>query len=345
MSKVSINLLIYNGKKYLPYCLKSIFHQSFKDFELLIIDNASNDDSVYWLKKNYPQIKILLNQNNLGFASGHNLGIKKSTSELLLLLNQDIYLESNFLEILVKTIIKNDRIAAIQGKLLHWNFSLEKQEKPILTIQGKTNIIDSAGLLIYKSRQAVERGQEMNDGQFDQTEEIFGVNGACSLYRRQALEDIKIDNEYFDQDFFYLKEDVDLAWRLRLRSWQSWYQPQAIAYHKRISSAKMINKPGKLNLFELKKSRKQKSRLVRFYSFRNHYFVLIKNQSFKLIFYHFWSFFFFELGRLTYGLIFEPFLWPSLWQIIKLLPSMLKKRKTILNRQLISNKELSYWFK
>ena len=241
----SVNILTYNGQSLIGPCLDSVFKQTYPNVEVLVIDNASKDKTVRIVKKicstanaKKQCLNIIENKKNLGFAAGHNIGIKKSRGEYVLCLNQDVILDKDFIKMAVKTIEKDKKVGAVQGKL----YKLQTLNPKPQT----SNIIDTTGLLMFKNRRIVNRGQgEKDNGKYNKEEEIFGVDGAASLYRRSALEDIKlpvssheklrgrrhksIPYEYFDENFFCYKEDVDLAWRMRLYGWKAVYQPKAIA--------------------------------------------------------------------------------------------------------------------
>ena len=200
MAKIYISIVAYNNLKFLPDCLDSIFRQTRKDFEAVLIDNNSTDGTVEFVKNNYPRVKIISNKNNLVFAAGHNQPIDlaiKNIARYILATNPDIILERDYLEKVVSAIEQDREIAGVGGKLLKifsHNQELKKREK--------TAIIDSTGLKVFKSRRVVERGAGEGDlGQYNKAEEVFGLSGALALYRLSALEDIKIDKEYFDEDF------------------------------------------------------------------------------------------------------------------------------------------------
>ena len=155
-----------------------------------------------------------------------------------MLLNQDAILTPNFLKEAIKILEKDKRIGALQPKVLKYDFQ-EKKPK---------NIFDTTGLLMLKNRRIINRGQGQKDkDQFNKQEEIFGADGAVPIYRRKTLENIKlpicadprsyphqsVSYEYFDESFFAYKEDVDLAWRMRLYGWKIIYAPNVLAYHER----------------------------------------------------------------------------------------------------------------
>lgn len=342
--KVAIQIVTWNSLKFLPDCLKSIFNQTYKDFSVLVIDNASNDQTIEFVKENYPEVVVLRNNKNLGFSAAHNQGIKlNQNADYILVVNPDIILEKYWLEKILPVIEEDKKIGAIGGKLLKiYTSDLELNEKV------RTTIIDSTGLKIFRSRQVIDRGEnELDQKQYERKEEVFGLSGACVLFRRQALEDIKLKTknyklkifeEYFDEDFFSYKEDVDLSWRLRLRGWKIVYFPEAVAYHYRqVFSAK--NK-----IREIIKRRKEKSPLVNYLSYRNHLFCLIKNDCFINFLKDLPFIIFYEFKKLIYLFFFEPRTLKAYWEIFKNLSKMIKKRRYIMKNKKIDAKEMRQWF-
>lgn len=336
MSKVLIQIVSWNSYKFLPDCLNSIFNQTYKNFSVLIIDNASTDGTIEFIKENYPMIMILRNNKNLGFATAHNQGMKLFKNyPYILIANPDIIFEKDWLEKILSVIERDKKIGAISGKLLKIYTS-----EPEINEKVKTKIIDSAGIKVSRWRRFINRGEgELDHGQYDKKEEVFGFSGACVLCRRQALEDIKIDGEYFDEDFFSYKEDIDLSYRLRWRGWKIIYFPEAVAYHYRQVSGE------KKRISEIIKERKNRSPLVRYLSYRNHLFLLIKNESFINFLKDLPWILFYELGKFLYLLFFEQKTFKAFFEIFKKLPKMLKKRKYILENRKVDSKIIRKWFR
>lgn len=326
--------------KYLPDCLRSVFSQSYKDFSVLIIDNGSTDEMFDYLRENYGEkIATLRNFKNLGFSRGHNQGIglaKKGNAEFILIINPDIILSSNFLENLVFETEKTRGGGSFGGKLLKIK-ERDLEEKGV----PESKIIDSSGLKILKSRRVAERGGgERDNGQYEKLEEVFGVSGAAALYRLEALENIKINDEVFDEDFFAYKEDVDLAWRLRLLGWKAFYVPTAVAFHYRLASGKE-----KISVIETIKSRKEKPRTVNYFSYKNHFLMIFKNEYFSNFLIHFPYILWYELKKFIYLLFFEPGTLKSLVRFFIQLPKIWQKRKIIMSQARFGPEEMRAWLK
>ena len=204
----------------------------------------------------------------------------------------------------------------------------------------RSDIIDCTGLMIFKSRRVVNRGEgEKDQGQYERTEEIFGASGNCVLYRKTALAEIMIKNEFFDQDFFAYKEDIDLAWRLRLYGWNCWYVPKAVCYHRR----RFANQEGGVK--KIIGFRHEISKLLRALSFRNHHLMLVKNDQLINIILNLPWILFAEFKLIFYVLIFEQFQIKSVIKFFQLLPVALLKRRVIMAHKKVQPREIRKWFK
>lgn len=286
---ISIVIAGYNTAGFLPLCLDSIYSQSYKNFEVIFINNGSTDDTPLKLKA-YPGLKIINNKDNRGFCFANNQGIKIATGKYILILNSDIVLDKNFLTEFEKAAGVND--AALYGA-------------KILSKDGKA--IDSTGLILSSSYRFFDRGnREADRGQYDKELDIFGPCAAAALYKKEMLEDIKYKEEYFDEDFFFLGEDFDLAWRAKKKGWKARFVPEAICYHIR-NSSNFNNK------------------FRQYLSFRNRYFLLTKNS--KISVKYFLIFLLYDIPRLVYMLCTNRYTLRALSEIIKFTPNMLGKRK------------------
>jgi GT2 family glycosyltransferase len=323
MSKVSINLVTWNGQRYVEDCLRSIFNQSFKDYSIIIIDNGSSDDTVAIIRERYPHLKIIQHKENLGFAKAHNQAIHWTKSDYVLLLNQDVVLSKNYLKNIVEAMDRTPLMGAAVGKILR------------LQDDQQTNYIDTVGLKIYKNYRVVDIGAgEMDEGQYDAIEEVFGVSGAIPVFRRKALEETAYQKEYLDETFFSYKEDVDLAHRFRTAGWQAWRVSTSIAYHDRTVSSPLE----KMSPVKVAKNRYAQSSFAKFYSYRNHLYFLKKNLA-KMTFRVFW----YELVKFFYVLLFETKNLKSLFDYKRDKKVLVAKRKLIQKNRKIQDEDLLKW--
>ncbi|RJQ30530.1 glycosyltransferase family 2 protein [Candidatus Parcubacteria bacterium] len=341
--EVSVIIVTWNSMRYIFDCFESLIHQTFRDFSVTVIDNGSYDGTVEFIRTHYPNIYILQNFKNLGFSRAYNQGIRLSSSPYVLVMNDDVVLNENFLFELVGFARMHVKAGSLGGKMLKlYTGEINVSERAGgLKELIKTDKIDSAGLKIYKSRRVINRGEHQQDvGQFDRTEEVFGISGACVLFRKEALEDIKIKDEYFDQDFFAYKEDIDIAWRLRLYGWENYYVPAAVGYHHR-----RLGGSAKSDSWALARHRQKLPRLLRHYSFRNHHLMLVKNLLLVNVFRHLIYIGWYEIKLLCYVIFFEPFLIKSLLSFFRQLPNALLKRNVIMGHRKISPQQIRIWFK
>ncbi|MDX9892949.1 MAG: glycosyltransferase family 2 protein [Patescibacteria group bacterium] len=341
MAKVSVQIITWNSMRYIFDCLESLMRQNFRDFSVIIIDNGSDDGTVEFIRNNYPTVSVLQNFKNIGLSKANDQGIKLAKGEYVLIMNPDVILAANFLQDIVNFADQHPEGGVFGSKVLKLKSeAIDQGDQNGLRESIRSNIIDSAGLEIFKSRKVINRGEGQKDnGQYDRTQEVFGISGACVLYRRKALEEIKIRQEYFDYDFFAYKEDIDICWRMHLYGYGCWYHPQAVCYHYRRLSA-----PDDKNIRSIVKSRKEVSKMLRALSFRNQHLMIVKNDQFINILMAWPWFLFWELKIIFYALIFEPFQYREIVKFFKLLPSMLLKRRTIMAHKVTKPKEIRKWF-
>lgn len=210
---VSVILVNYNGRPLLGPCLDSLRRQSFTDFETVLVDNGSTDGSAPWVAAHYPEVRLLPQERNLGFAEGNNIGIAAARGEFLVLLNNDTCAETGFLQALVQTAQDDTTVGMVAG---------------VLVFAHRPERINSAGLrvqwdgVVLDDRCGAPR-ESLPSGPV----EVFGPSAGAALYRRAMLEEIGP----FRSEFFAYLEDADLAWRGRLAGWRCLLAPQAVVRH------------------------------------------------------------------------------------------------------------------
>jgi len=209
---VSVIVPNWNGRHHLARCLPSLRAQAYSDFEVVVVDNGSTDESVTWLAEAYPDVRVLRNSHNLGFAAANNQAIQATDSPYVVTLNNDTEAASGWLAELVAAVESDATVGMVASQIL---------------LAHAPDMIDSAGIEVDWSGTAWQRqrGEPVNDD--DALEEVFGPSAGAALYRRAMLDEIGL----FDEDFFTYYEDVDLAWRARNAGWRCLYAPRARVYH------------------------------------------------------------------------------------------------------------------
>lgn len=344
---VSIHIATWNSMRFLPELLASIMGQTYRDFNVLVIDNASTDGVEAFLKKQYPEVAFIRNARNLGLCAAHNQGIRYATlhwpqtqlaGRFILLANPDAILTPTFLEELMSATQAHPEVASFGGKLLR-AFG-ENVGDEVFKEVVRSDRIDSVGLNPHRNRTVTDRGAgELDRGQYEEQENVFGISGALALYRASALEEIRFGDEVLDQDFFAYKEDVDLAWRLQHAGWDALYIPSAVAYHYR-----GVYGPQMSGLWKYVRPHRGKSSLRNFFSTRNHWLLLLKNLKVVNFLFCFPWVLTYEFGRLMYVLVFERSGWRAFRQTVSLLPRMWKKRQATMKMCRRSAKHVRAWF-
>ncbi len=345
--KLFINIVAWNSMDFLPDLLDSIYFQTYTAFEVLVIDNGSNDGLEPFLREHYPQVTVLRNMKNLGFSPAHNQGIKFALNSwkgenldnaFVLVTNPDVVLSPTFVEEILREVMEFPEVGSFGGKLLR-AYSEHMSDNDLReTVQSDR--IDSTGLVAKRNRTFHDRGAgEMDEGQYDESRDVFGISGALALYRASALEDVRFEDEYFDQDFFAYKEDVDIAWRLQHLGWKSRYIPSAVAYHYR----NMFGKE-KAGILDRIRNRRTKSKRRSFYSNRNHWSMIVKNELFINALLAFPWIAIHESARFFYVLFFEPSTLRAFGEAILCMPTMLKKRTVIMKKRKVPASYMRKWF-
>src|SRR5713226_7791996 len=190
MSKVSIIVVNWNGENLLEDCLVALFHQTYEDHEIIVVDNGSTDLSVQFVEKNFRHVRIIKLPENKGFTGGNLEGLKLADGEFIALVNNDARVEQQWLENLAQPMLDDARIGICASKLL----------------LDTTGQINSAGICLTTSGVGFDRGYGEDASVYGSPERVFGACGAAVLYRRAMLEEIG----FLDEDFFLYGEDADL---------------------------------------------------------------------------------------------------------------------------------------
>jgi len=246
MTKVFIIIVNYNGQKYLPALFSSLDKQTTKA-EIILVDNHSTDNSVVFVEQSYPDVKIIKNQENLGFAQGNNVGIQyalDNKADYIALLNQDTRVEPDWLEKLIKKMEADKKIASSQPTILLW------PDKDKINSLG--NEIHFLGFGFTRGNGENISFLNKNDLNKDDIKEVTYCSGAACVFRVEALKQVGL----FDERLFMYHEDLDLGWRFRLAGYKNVLVSEAVIYHEyHFSQAKYKY----------------------YYMERNRYWVLLKN--------------------------------------------------------------------
>jgi len=217
---VAVVILNWNGRNYLEKFLPFLLNSSYPQMKVIIADNGSTDDSLGFLAKNYPQLTVLKNQTNEGFANGYNLALRQVESDYFVLLNSDVEVTRNWLEPLVALLESNAAIAAAQPKLLDYN-----RRNYFEYAGGAGGWLDKYGYPFCKGR--IFEYCEEDKGQYQQTEPIFWASGAAMFIRSAVFREMK----GFDGYFFAHQEEIDLCWRIQLAGYMVFSCPTSVVYH------------------------------------------------------------------------------------------------------------------
>lgn len=217
--KIVVAILNFNGKHWLEKFLSTVIENS-PEAEICIIDNCSTDDSVDYIKSNFPQLKLIINSSNEGFAGGYNEGLKNIVADYFILLNSDIEVTKNWISPVIEVLESDSNIVAAQPKILAYN------NKEYFEHAG------AGGGMIDKNGYPFCRGRifdlvEKDEGQYNDITEIFWATGACLFIRAEAFKEQK----GFDATFFAHMEEIDLCWRLKNDGKKIMYCGKSTIFH------------------------------------------------------------------------------------------------------------------
>jgi GT2 family glycosyltransferase len=218
--KASVIIPVWNGRQHLVECLDALLAQDYPDFEVIAVDNASTDGSAEFVVENYPTVRLIRNERNLGFAGGCNVGLRAAEGDVLVVLNQDVIVQPGWLSALVGG-LEAPGVGIAGAKLLE---------------PDGCTLSHAGGYLKWPLAIGLHIGvAETDQGQYDVARDVEYVTGASLAARSEALDDIGLLDERFYPAFY---EDVDLCWRARRAGWRVKYEPRAVALHDEASSTR-----------------------------------------------------------------------------------------------------------
>jgi GT2 family glycosyltransferase len=290
-------------------------------------DNASTDETP-GIIADYRDLMdfVHLSDRNLGFSVAQNRLIASDATEYLLVLNPDVVLDVRFLEVLAREMDADPTAGSATGKLLSWE---NDRVNPALQCVGG-RVLDSTGIYMTPNQRHFDRGSgEIDAGQYEKREYVFGASGAAAFYRRAMLQDIQNRGEYFDESFFAYREDVDLAWRAQWMGWRCLYVPEARGYHvRRVVPEKRSALPAAINM----------------HSFKNRFLLRIKNMDSGTYARFFFPITLRDAAAIVYVLVREWSSLPGIILLLKAFPRAWEARKLLKNRRRVSARVIRSWF-
>ncbi len=254
-TKVAVVILNWNGKTFLEKFLPTVLKYS-TSAKIIVADNRSTDDSVAFLTANFPEVTVIVNPTNDGFAKGYNLALKQVKAQYYVLLNSDVEVTENWIEPIIQVMDSDLEIAACQPKILDFN-----QKSKFEYAGAAGGFMDKYGYPFCRGR--LFNVLEEDKGQYDNLMEVFWATGACMFVRAEAF--WKVGG--FDNDYFAHMEEIDVCWRMKNIGYKIFVNPKSVVYH--VGG-------GTLNKLSPKKT---------FLNFRNNLITLTKNASPRFLFF------------------------------------------------------------
>ncbi len=318
---VSVTIVTYNSGRFIKRCIESVLAQKHPSLEVVVVDNNSTDGTIDILEQFEGRCRVFYNDENLGFAGAQNQAIGKARGEWILTLNPDVLLLPNFISQLLEAGYVHPRIGAVCGKLLTISATFDLPDKPR---------VDSTGIYFTPMLRHFDRGsQEVDTGEYSNFEYVFGATAAAALYRREMIDDVSIDGEFFDSDFFVYREDADVAWRAQLLGWRCLYTPNPRAYHVRnVLPGNRRALPAEINM----------------HSVKNRFLMRIKNVTTDLYKRHWFWITFRDAVVISCCLTRETSSLRAFWEVAKTWKRAWAKREVIMHRRRATDEYMASWF-
>lgn len=245
---VSVIVVNWNGKKWLEKCLPALANQTHINTEIILVDNNSTDESVSFVKKNFPNIKIIVNSKNEGFANANNIGFLAANGKFVLFLNNDTIVVKKLIETLLVKIKSDSSIGIIQPKIL---------------LMDDNQRLDSVGSYLTNTGFLYHYGvNKIDSDKYDKEIDIYSAKGACMFGRKEILSNVCLDGNLFDPDYFAYFEETDLCHRVWLSGKRVIFIPAPLVLHKMGGTSESMN-----------------NNFIQFHSFKNRINSYLKNLS------------------------------------------------------------------
>jgi GT2 family glycosyltransferase len=319
--EVCVTVVTFNSERYIQRCLEAVFAQQGVAIEVVVVDNASTDTTRRILAGFGGRIRKLLSPENLGFADAQNRAIRAGAAPWVLTLNPDVLLRPDFLRSLLEAGESDPGAGAVCGKLLSIGAGFEPLPEPR---------IDSTGIFFTPAMRHFDRGWHERDGEsWDTKEYVFGASAAAALFRRRMIEDVAVEGDFFDPDFFVYREDADVAWRAQLLGWRCIYTPSAVAHHVRtVTPANRRSLPAVVNM----------------HSVKNRFLMRVKNTTPGVARRCWLPMLARDVVVLGGSLVWEPSSMKALWNVARCLPRAIRQRREIMRRRRVDDEYLAQWF-
>jgi len=319
---VSVTIVTFNSGRFIRCCLESVLEQRYPRLEVIVIDNASTDGTPDILERFEGRCAVVYNEENIGFAAAQNQAIALSRGDWVLTLNPDVLLLPTFVSSLMETASFDPSVGTLCGKLLMMDASFQIPDQ---------RVVDSTGIYFTPMLRHLDRGcLQTYNGHFREYEYVFGATAAAACYRRAMIEDISIDAEFFDSDFFTYREDADVAWRAQLLGWKCVYDPNACGYHVRKLRPGMRRfLPPEINM----------------HSVKNRFLMRLKNITTGVYLRNLVPITLRDAGILAYCLLMERSSLKAFYLLGRDLQRFYRKRQLIQQRRRVDDSYMLQWFR
>jgi GT2 family glycosyltransferase len=318
---VSVTIVTFNSGRYIKRCLESVLAQKGPDLEIIVVDNNSTDGTRDIIEPYEDRCTVVYNSRNAGFASAQNQAIQRARGNWVLTLNPDVLMMPYFIQALLEAGRLDPRIGTVCGKLLVMSPDFDIDARPR---------VDSTGIYFTPMLRHLDRGsREIDNGHYLKREYVFGATAAAALYRREMIDDVSIDGEFFDPDFFVYREDADVAWRAQLMGWRCLYTPYARGYHVRAVL------PG---------NRRALPKEINMHSVKNRFLMRLKNMSGDLYRRNFWSITARDAVVLGACIVYEFYSLKAFWFLARNWNRALAKRGQIMSKRRVTDEYMAGWF-